>query len=240
MEKIKLGSIYFEGRAVEPATGSHLARYISLEDTVPGKELEWVKDGKTLVAACCACTCISWETLSWLGYITGHPVRIDGKPYLCRSLTVGVTYKDKSEWDNLLDRFGPSNKLWHWKDCFFWGQEADPKNPGTRMMRGGTIAARSRLAAPAFSDDETTGFRPVLEELPPEPELTPALTGTTLKVYGPRGHVLDGQVVGVDDYDLVLRNPVNQLCGRENGWAVQRENEISISRKEIIWLEEKK
>ena len=70
--------------------------------------------------------------------------------------------------------------------------------------------------------------------------MTPALTGTTLKVYGPRGLVLDGQVVGFDDYDLVLRNPVNQLFGRENGWAVQREGEISISRKEIAWMEEKK
>ena len=87
MEERKFGSFYIGGKVSEPHVDCQLSQVtaISLGDTVPGKELKWVESEGFWVADTEVCLNISWQQLNYIGYIFGHPVKIDGRLFLCRS-----------------------------------------------------------------------------------------------------------------------------------------------------------
>ena len=112
MTLVKLGSIYFDGNPVAP--GSALdGQQFSIGDTRPGKELQWVQDGRLLVADRCICVNISWDNLNKMGFVFGTLVVVDNNSYLCRCLKVGSWVGAPNEWDTLLDKYGEDNALWH-------------------------------------------------------------------------------------------------------------------------------
>ena len=244
METAKIrtfGSLYLDGTVLQPGVLLDRSRKISLGNTVPGMELEWLDTGSRLIATSSICRSISWEQLNRIGYIFGHPVLVDGMSYLCRCLKVGVmhpknhTEEVSNEWDDLLDRFGADDGAWHWDGEFFWGQESYEPDK-MKMLRGGSTPRNPRSRGCCLMTTMADfGFRPVLEPLPPMSEMTDAPIGQRVKVYGPLGGIVDGVVASVDGYDLVLKEP-SKIPPR-SGWVVRRGKTATINHDAIQWME---
>lgn len=230
---IKLGTQYLNGIQLNAGL-PYEEGILTIKDTVPGKELQWVKTGDLLVADRCICTAISWDDLNRMGYIFGRAITIDGKKYICRSLS-GGTRNAPNEWDKILDEVGDDNNLLHWKQRYFWCQEM-ASSEKKRVVRG-YRNARYRHYGWANTQDIRVGFRPVLEHVVAIPSDLAPLVGVQVRIAIPDWPNIVGILVGYDDYDLVLRTryplpPVN--CG-----FVRRVGEkVIISRKYIIRLKE--
>ena len=230
----KLGSIYHEGAVANPGFTCYTPEpKIFFGDTVPGKELRWVEAGKLLVADRCACTNISWNNLDRLGFVTGWPVRIDGKSYLCRCLHVGVDREEPSEWDELLDEFGIEDSLWHWQDQSFWGQETHSAQRELRILRG-YCSARSR--GDNYADDRLPmiGFRPVLEPLSSIPDDLGPLAGKEVCIYGPVRTRFTANLMSADEYDIIME----EKCGLpiDCNWVIRERGMMLVRRDAITWL----
>ena len=79
------------------------------------------------------------------------------------------------------------------------------------------------------------GFRPVLEPLEPMPPFD-TLLGKRLFLYGPQKYPLEGTLVGVDEYDLILADANSLKSGCS--WAVEAKNQqIFVRKTDMIWLE---
>lgn len=117
------GSLYLDGEAAEPMSECEGIVDIALGDTVPGNELLWIQDEDHFIADRCVCSIVSWDQLNKSGYIYGRPVKIDGKHYLCRCLKGGAQRYDPNEWDDLGDKYGTDDDLWHGNLQYFWCQE---------------------------------------------------------------------------------------------------------------------
>lgn len=228
---VKLGSITADGKTI-PVGSECRGKFIAFGDTTPGNELEWVQDGDTLVATCCVSTQVSWEDLNRQGYIFGRPVWIDRRPYFCRSLKLGVRKGDPNEWDDLLDRYGKLDKLWHWKGQRFWGQEITTP-PGDHRLRGGRTAREwfSFYGTIAGFEDIPFGFRPLLEPLADSTLLTEDDLGKQIVVYGPDGMSIKGTLAGLDDYDLMLDLDFHLHIRCD--WAVRKRKTVTISRSAV-------
>ena len=90
-EIIKLGTQYLDGFQLDTGL-PYEEGILTIQDTVPGKELQWMKVGDLLVADRCLCCAISWNDLNEMGYIFGRAITIDGKEYIC------VTAHANSPW----------------------------------------------------------------------------------------------------------------------------------------------
>lgn len=232
----KMGSIYYKDAAAKPGfTCCDSEPHISIGNTMPGKELRWVEAGKLLAADRCVCTNVSWNDLDRLGFVTGWPVRIDRKSYLCRCLHVGVDREESSEWDELLDEFGTEDSLWHWQDQSFWGQETHSAQRVLRILRG-YYSARSRGDNYADERLPTIGFRPVLEPLPPIPTDLSPLVGQKVLAYAPGGYSFHCKMVEVNKYDIVLNTSVEPP--RNCAWAIRDGKRVIIKRDCLLWLKE--
>ena len=233
MEKKKLGTLYCDGKPELPSLICKDSRHITIGPTIPGKELKWVDAGEILVADRCVCLDISWDDLNALGFVFGHPVWIDNEPYLCRCLKVGNQLSKTNEWDRLLEQFGKGNDLWNAKGQYFFGQETVLGQELNRMVRGGDRAVdnghldhTSRLTY--------VGFRPVLEPLAPSIRLDEALIGTRIEVWGSQALSVKGQLAGLDDYDMVLRDVsglLDDCC-----WAHLDGSNAIISKKKVSYI----
>lgn len=233
MEKKKLGTLYCDGKPELPSLICKDSRHITIGPTIPGKELKWVDAGEILVADRCVCLDISWDDLNALGFVFGHPVWIDNEPYLCRCLKVGNQLSKTNEWDRLLEQFGKGNDLWNAKGQYFFGQETVLGQELNRMVRGGDRADdnghldhTSRLTY--------VGFRPVLEPLAPSIRLDEALIGTRIEVWGSQALSVKGQLAGLDDYDMVLRDVsglLDDCC-----WAHLDGSNAIISKKKVSYI----
>lgn len=233
----RFGSMCFKGRTMDVGSEYH-DEVLCFGDTVYQKEICWVDTGSILVADRCICTNISWAQLDEMGYFFGRAVRIDGKPYWCRSLEVGSRPDADSEWDRLLKKFGDSNDRWHWANAYFWGQTIPaettfPNESPSRVVRG--FARPSSWWYQGLDEHHSmVGFRPVLEPLDLPPFDT--LLGKHLYLYGPQKYPLEGVLTGIDDYDLVLADAgkLKLSCG----WATESEGQrVFVQKDEVIWLE---
>ena len=121
-EIIKLGCLRFNGKPVSPGVRYNMET-ISFGDTDPEKAISFVKWKNLLVADRCIFTSISWNDLNHSGLIFGRPVKIDGDPYICRSLRVGKEEGSSNEWDAILDDLEESDDLWHWDYIYFWARK---------------------------------------------------------------------------------------------------------------------
>ena len=234
-EIVNLGSLYLNGQP-KGLEVKYNGEVLSFGNTDSERAIPFVKWGELLVASQCVCSNIRWEQLNKAGYILGRPVKIDGVPYLCRSLKVGEKNGVPNEWDSILDNLGEDDNLWHWRGHFFWGQEVSKYEASTRAFRGYS-SARFWGHGTATYRVVSVGFRPVLEPLPPEPLVSDTLIGANLKVYGPDTAII-GQLVEYTDYDLVIELSAQQPSPMERKWAGKDGKHIIIDRSAIVWVQE--
>lgn len=237
MKIIKFGSMYCDGHVQDLPFSCSESANVSLGNTVSGREIEWVQVRDILAATQCVCVSISWEQLDQCGYIFGRPVQIDGKRYLCRSFKVGVVNDKSAEWDGILDECGESNDLWNWEQMYFWGQETPMWTGGKsdRVVRGFSSSYRwsSVTASCQYS---YVGFRPVLEPLfSGDPQI---LIGNSVKLFGPSGETITGDLAECDDYDFVL-DPILEIPAN-CGWAHWIGGQVIVQKEDIIGIKEAK
>ena len=235
MEVKNFGSLYLNGRP-SVLNAKYGGGNISLGDTVPEEAIPFVKWKDLWVAGKAICLNASWDDLNKHNFITGHPIKIDGVPYLCRSLKVGEKENVPNEWDSILDDLGEDDNLWHWGSGYFWGQEGSKYEASTRAVRG-WVSARLWLRCNAATRNVRVGFRPVLEPLPPEPLVSDTLIGANLKVYGPDTAII-GQLVEYTDYDLVMVSNADLRLPQQCQWARRDGKHIIIDRTAVIWVKE--
>ena len=234
-EIVNLGSLYLNGQPKDLGV-EYNGEVLSFGNTIPGKTIPFVKWGELLVASQCVCSNISWKQLNKAGYILGRPVKIDGVPYLCRSLKVGDENDVPNEWDSILDDLGEDDSLWHWGSGYFWGQETARHHASSRAVRGYHSARYWDYYYAAYRD-VYVGFRPVLEPLPPEPLISDALIRADLKVYGSDTAII-GQLVEYTDYDLVMVSNADLRLPQQCQWARRDGKHIIIDRTAVIWVKE--
>ena len=234
-EIVNLGSLYLNGQPKDLGV-EYNGEVLSFGNTIPGKTIPFVKWGELLVASQCVCSNIRWEQLNKAGYILGRPVKIDGVPYLCRSLKVGDENDVPNEWDSILDDLGEDDNLWHWRGHFFWGQEVSKYEASTRAVRG-YLSARYWYNRSATYRSVNVGFRPVLEPLAPEPLISGSLIGATLKLYGPN-KAFSGRLEEFSDYDLVIEPSAQQLIPADCKWVSKDGGRIIVERSAITWMQE--
>lgn len=189
-----LGTLKVDGttyaKPSNPVDDGNCVRYngtaISIENTVAGKELQWIEltkaDGtKLLVCDRLLVVSITWNNLNAAGLIFGKEITIDGKKYKLRSLNgstgLSGTYGAgcNNEWDNLLDAVGESNDVTHWKNMYHWCQEANYSNTSHRSVRGYNTA-RDCGYSPASNTNTYIGWRPAIEILNATPSIAPEST----------------------------------------------------------------
>lgn len=177
-ELIKMGSLYLDGKPQPvpqvPIKEGDIPKYngtgsIVIGNTVEGKAITWVKpEGMNLLVANRAILCdVNMRHLSSNGFLHGKEISIDGRPYLCRLLKVGLSRKVPNEWDKCLDIVGEDNDIWHYISMCFWGSEQVPGATLNYACRGGYSARYWGSTAMWFSSNGH-GFRPVLEPLLPK------------------------------------------------------------------------
>ena len=235
MEVKNFGSLYLNGRP-SVLNAKYGGGNISLGDTVPEEAIPFVKWKDLWVAGKAICLNASWDDLNKHNFITGHPIKIDGVPYLCRSLKVGEKENVPNEWDSILDDLGEDDNLWHWGSGYFWGQEGSKYEASYRAVRG-WVSARYWHTHDASFRHVYVGFRPVLEPLPPEPLVSDTLIGANLKVYGPDTAII-GQLVEHTDYDLVMAPNAGLRLPRKCQWARRDGKHIIIDQTAVIWMKE--
>ena len=235
MEVKNFGSLYLNGRP-SVLNAKYGGGNISLGDTVPEEAIPFVKWKDLWVAGKAICLNASWDDLNKHNFITGHPIKIDGVPYLCRSLKVGEKENVPNEWDSILDDLGEDDNLWHWGSGYFWGQEGSKYEASYRAVRG-WVSARYWGHNNAPFRHVGVGFRPVLEPLPPEPLVSDTLIGANLKVYGPDTAII-GQLVEHTDYDLVMAPNAGLRLPRKCQWARRDGKHIIIDQTAVIWMKE--
>ena len=234
-EIVNLGSLYLNGQP-KGLEVKYNGEVLSFGNTDSERAIPFVKWGELLVASQCVCSNIRWEQLNKAGYILGRPVKIDGVPYLCRSLKVGDENDVPNEWDSILDDLGEDDSLWHWGSGYFWGQETARHHASHRAVRGYHSARYWDYYYAAYRD-VYVGFRPVLEPLPPEPLISDALIRADLKVYGSDTAII-GQLVEYTDYDLVMAPNTKLRLPRKCQWARRDGKRIIIDRAAIVWMKE--
>ena len=232
---VNLGSLYLNGQPKDLGV-EYNGEVLSFGNTDSERAIPFVKWGELLVASQCVCSNIRWEQLNKAGYILGRPVKIDGVPYLCRSLKVGDENDVPNEWDSILDDLGEDDSLWHWGSGYFWGQETARHHASDRAVRG-SLSARFWNYYTATTRDALVGFRPVLEPLPPEPLISDALIRADLKVYGSDTAII-GQLVEYTDYDLVMVSNADLRLPQQCQWARRDGKHIIIDRTAVIWVKE--
>ena len=234
-EIVNLGSLYLNGQP-KGLEVKYNGEVLSFGNTDSERAIPFVKWGELLVARQCVCSNIRWEQLNKAGYILGRPVKIDGVPYLCRSLKVGDENDVPNEWDSILDDLGEDDSLWHWGSGYFWGQETARHHASHRAVRG-YLSARCWNYYTTVYRGALVGFRPVLEPLPPEPLISDALIRADLKVYGSDTAII-GQLVEYTDYDLVMVSNADLRLPQQCQWARRDGKHIIIDRTAVIWVKE--
>lgn len=179
------GTLY--AMPTNPVNGGNCVSYngtsFSIEDTISGKELQWVefnKEDGTQLLICdrCLIVGISWDSINIAGYVTGKEITIDGQKYKARLLTgsngsSGSYGAGKAnEWDQMMDAIGESNDIWHWSNMYSWCQEVYYNNSSCRSIRGCNTArdCGNGAASNAYAG---IGLRLALEVLNTAPEVTP-------------------------------------------------------------------
>lgn len=243
----QLGSIIVAGERKWPNSDCQ-DKWFTFGDTPANKEgaipfIEWKGN---LVATSCVCRNMSWNTLDALGFIAGHPIKIDGQPYLCRSLCVTAENYKKSEWENILADLGKNSGIWKNIGESSWAQDVEPLK-----KQGYTYGLTSPTGKQPLDTDfhsPIVGFRPILEPLAPAPKLTQAMIGNVIEVYGP-GATVRAILADFDNYDIVLQpTPGTTLETvklskdiRENKygagiWLSMGKGEIFANRTLISWF----
>lgn len=241
MEYVKFGSIYWNGKPIQydhVELFSGKTQSLTVGNTVPGCEIQFVRWGKLLVGECNACNNLSWDVLDKNGLIFGCFVTIDGQQYFCRSPQGGVFNGALNEWDCFLQALAHDEPEHPWftanycsKHGSFWCQETSGNWPRQKVVRAPTDVVKWKHMETDFKSP-IVGFLPILEPveavIPPE-----KLVGQRVKVYG-KGASATGRLVSVDNYDLCLSSGTCSMPSQE--WIDKKETNITISRDSVLWV----
>lgn len=239
MEIVKFGTLHYGGYPAPPnAPYTPYFDDITICDSVSRKKISWVKIGNLFVSPNIIAPKSSWNNLHRSGLIYGRPITIDGKPYLCRSPSVGKLNEDSSEWADIVDACNSKEKCTVLSpEKWFWGQEKAPSLKDAHIICG-----YSSLKMKSYADDDTQtldcGFRPVLEPMDSgfDSCVSDSLIGKTLSMCGPRGRIT-GTLKEVSDYDLRLsRRSVSGLREDFFGWASLHGEDIVVTRDQIRFM----
>lgn len=231
MEKFRFGSVFYNGKPVGPNEPCSEEVLISIGDTQMGLTLDWFPVFNKLVGPICCLGC-SWRQLNRADYIFGRPIRIDGKSYWCRSLSIGQNLTEPSEYNGIIKRVGASPDIWNCNGHWAWGQETMRTNDNFGICRGGPEENGFNYATISYSSDKI-GFRPVLEPL--QDSLIPdkSLIGRKLNLYMIHEYVR-GILVDYSDYDLTVQ--LDAELHAEFPWAQPAGKETIIDRSAITWI----
>lgn len=214
MEIVKFGSFYADNIAQHSGVEIEGNHVLSLGDTVPGMEIQWVHEGKMFVADRCACLNVTRDELVKPGgpVETGRKVvSIDGKPYLSRF--VG------NLWEPLVAAAAESGlpsmqvpDFWRCENEGFWTDTISAKS-------NSHVAAVIGLGEPSsivFLDSgllrHDVGYRPVLEALPEIP-LDSKLKRKFIHIHCKGGYLLTGWFQEATDYDITIKPRYDGPCG---------------------------
>ena len=235
-EIVNLGSLYLNGQPIDLGV-EYNGEVLSFGNTIPGKTIPFVKWGKLLVASQCVCINIRWDELNKAGYIFGRPVKIDGVPYLCRSLKVGKKEGDPNEWDDILDELGEDDSIWHWDEQGFFGQEREMNVEGHLIP-----VLRGKASARTYIDEQQVlcsavlgglGFRPVLEPYGTPCPIAETLVGQKINLFIGNG-LISGTLKDFNDYDLTLNVLPDSSPDIDSAWMIVCDNgDVIIDRSQI-------
>lgn len=231
VEIVKLGGLRFNGNLV-PVGARYNGERISFGDTAPELAIPFIKWEGLYVAAQCVCIGIGWADLDKYGFIYGHPVKIDGAPYLCRSLKAGAEWGDPNEWDSFVNACGEDDCLLHWRGQYFWGQESFLGNTTEYVMRGYS-SARFQNYGNAEDRHTYVGFRPVLKPLSPGLTVSKSLIGRNIVVYG-SGTSVTGRLTAYTDYDLELE--IGCPLPEDGAWFRRVGTSVFIDREAVVYI----
>lgn len=230
---IWMGGVVDQGTGV-PLDSAHYTAPFTIGNTSE-TPLAWVQSGPLLVSKDTLCLNISWNTLNRLGFVSGRPVTIDGKPYLCRSIRTGG--KDKG--GELRWIFGDTvdeEEVWNWSRGYFWcwNDAGDRNKPSDEQPASGFVF----MGIATWVNPERwagIGFRPVLEPLPPALPQEALQVGQSVTAFG-LGGTVRGRVVEISSYDLVLE-PDDQNPAKYP-WAVVQGGLLVVDKSAILHLQE--
>lgn len=210
---------------------------ISLGDTVPGKEINWVLVNGILIASRSILRNVPWPDLVGCDLVSGGVAIIDGSTYRCRLLrTHGGGVASDDEWELAKRSVGSDNHMWNLDEgnSTFW--TLGPKGP---ELRGG-----------GMDDYKRTDFswRPVLDVL--ELNFSQLDKGEYVQLGGGQS-LIQGFLKEETDYDLILDSAFSEVyLGNadeivskvEDGRLVVNKSALTVARKasrlgkEKIWL----
>lgn len=206
MEIVKFGSLYVDNIAQHSGVEIKGDHVLSLGDTIPGMEIQWVHEGKMFVADRCACLNVTHDQL----FKPGGPaemgrkvVGIDGKPYL--SGFVGKL------WESLVAAAAESGlpsmqapDFWHCENAGFWTGTINAKsNPHMAEVIGLGEPGNMVFLDPGLLRQDI-GYRPVLEALPEIP-LDSKLKRKFINIHCKGGYLLTGWFQEATDYDIIIK-----------------------------------
>lgn len=236
----KFGTLYLDGRPVR--TDAPISypdgQVISIKDTVPGMEIEWVACGNTLVTRRPLLYNISWVDLLMSNLNTCPESSIDGAQVRVKLPQIGKRADQflNSDWAIFFQetiQFS-GEKLWpEDPNTSFWGQEPYGKSSVRCSVCGADLS--HWCCEKKDSRSERIGWRPWLELLRPDPQ---ELLGVPVSVSFDYGAV-SGILVNSNEYELVLRSRggIDGKYVEIPGSAVLLdEDQIIIDRKCIDWM----
>ena len=242
MDIIRLGELQESGNPLSPGK-QYAEGPITVGDTPAFGGMEFFKLNENIyISTQVWLPQITWRQLERQGFNSGVVVKIDGQHYLCRLPYVGVSGGDPNDWDDLLGKLNKQEqKIANHQRLFFWGIETaktgSDSSWNNRVIRGGDDI-KARGPRPVNFSNHRLGFRPVLNRLLPEPELS-SIQGHNVSVFGPCGTYVAGQLICTSDYDIVLR-PITAVPGAWNGWSRKDGNEVIIERGNVKYVKEEK
>lgn len=128
----KFGSAYIGGDSVVPGATYDFegpdAPPISLGSTVPGKEIQWILAGGTLIADRNLILNVGWDYLNHFDLVFGKKIVIDGRDYKVRLLRAGREGR-LSDWTNLLIVVRDQDFLLNWREAKSLGIDQDKDDP---------------------------------------------------------------------------------------------------------------
>lgn len=231
--------ISLNGTIVNPQTGelmnpwTYSGRLFTIGYTENmSNAIKWVVSGPFMVSSETLCLGINWHDLNQLGFITGRPITLGEKHYLCRSIRT-------SELPWIFGKRMDDEMIWNWSRGYFWCLEDNSEIPDhvetERPVSGFIFIGKATNAKSTHFAG--IGFRPVLEELSPALPPEDVKPGKAVTLYGLGGSV-SGRIVEVSGYDLVLEPDTEKLPKKP--WLTAQGGLVVVDRSAVLHIEESK
>lgn len=236
----KFGSAYIGGHPTVPGTTYEYegpdAPPISLGGTVPGKEIQWILAGGTLIADRNLLLNVGWDYLNHFDMVFGKKIVIDGRDYKIRLLRAEREGRP-SDWANLLKAVGDQDFLLNWWEAKSLGIDQDKDDPRLKICWGGDRAGRRDYVY--FNDQaQNFGWRPVLELPNLNGSPTDSLIGKGVLVRSRDRVTLFGIVGDASDYDLSIYSGgiinADFERGQESRFLTFNRDHFVVNRTEIL------